>query len=495
MVAAVRALDTSRPTTAAMNTGQFEPANAGQAVDVVGFNYQYQAYDAFHQAFPTVPMTSSEDTSAFQTRGEYVTVPEKHIFAGYDDDASSWGSTHRVGWQAVAERPFVAGAFVWTGFDYHGEPTPYEWPSNSSFFGIMDLCGFAKDAFWLHQAQWRKEPVLRLAPHWNWAGKEGQPITVMAFHNMDEVEVFLNGRSQGRQKGDIYAMNRWQVPYAPGTLAAVGYRGGKVVKRFEVETTGAPVTLKLTPDRAFLRGDGLDAQPIQVEALDAKGRHVPLAQHQVVFTVEGGDIIGLGNGDPNDTSSEKGNTRALFNGLAQVIVQTREGSAGRLRLGASAPGLKSAVLDVEVRAAQPWAYQATSEPVQGIDGWRSSPLSAAPVDPNLRPAGTDMNSWGWVTPGAGAKPAERTGYVLYATDAWAFARVRKHGGTLEFVEVTGPCQVFIDSKKVGEKTTAAPAPLRIPFPAGDTRFHLSVLCPVTAGQPHGLSGVVRLLSA
>jgi beta-galactosidase len=495
MVAAVRALDTSRPTTAAMNAGQFEPANAAQAVDVAGFNYQYPSYDAFHQAFPTVPMTSTEDVSAYQTRGEYVTVPEKHIFASYDDDASSWGTTHRVGWKAVAERPFVAGAFVWTGFDYHGEPSPYEWPSNSSFFGIMDLCGFAKDAFWLHQAQWRKEPVLRLAPHWNWAGKEGQAITVMAFHNMDEVEVFLNGRSQGRQKGDIYTMNRWQVPYAPGTLAAVGYRGGKVVKRFEVETTGVPVTLKLTPDRAFLRGDGLDAQPIQVEALDAKGRHVPLAQHQVVFTVEGGDIIGLGNGDPNDTSSEKGNTRALFNGLAQVIVQTREGSAGRLRLGASAPGLKSAVLDVEVRAAQPWAYQATSEPVQGIDGWRSSPLSATPIDPNLRPAGTDMNSWGWITPGAGAKPAERTGYVLYAADAWAFARVRKHGGTLEFVEVTGPCQVFIDGKKAGEKTTAAPAPLRIPFPAVDTRFHLSVLCPVTAGQPHGLSGVVRLWPA
>lgn len=494
MVAAVRALDTTRPTTAAMNAGQFEPANAGQAVDVVGFNYQYQAYDAFHQAFPTVPMTSSEDVSGFQTRGEYVTVPDKHIVASYDDDAAPWGTTHRAGWKAVAERPFVAGAFVWTGFDYHGEPTPHEWPSNSSFFGIMDLCGFEKTAFWLHQAQWRKDPVLHLAPHWNWAGKEGQPITVMALHNMEEVEVFLNGRSCGRQKGDIYEMNRWQVPYVPGKLSAVGYRGGKIVRRFEVETTGAPVALKLTPDRRFMLGDGLDAQPVKVEALDAKGRHVPLAQHQIVFQAEGGDIIGLGNGDPNDISSEKGNTRALFNGLAQVIVQTREGTSGVLRLSAGSPGLRSAVVTVELRKAEPWPCQATSGPVQIIDGWRSSPLSAKPVDPDLRPAGTDMNSWGWVTPGAKARPAGESGYVLYAAEGSAFSRIRKHGGKLEFIEVSGPCEVFIDGRRVAGKSVSTPAPLLVDFPAGAGNFRISVLCRLTAGQLHGLSGAVRLVA-
>jgi beta-galactosidase len=153
------------------------------------------------------------------------------------------------------------------------------------------------------------------------------------------------------------------------------------------------------------------------------------------------------------------------------------------------------VLDVEVRTARPWAYQATSAPVQILDGWRSSPVSATPVAPNLRPAGTDMNSWGWITPGTRARPAEQTGWVLYAADVRAFARVRKHGGTLELVEVTGPCQVFIDGRKVGEKTAAAPGSLRIAFPAGAAASHLSVLCPLTAGQPHGLSGVVRLFSA
>ena len=492
MSAAVRELDTSRPVTAAMNFGQFEPINVSQAVDVVGFNYQHDAYDAFHQAFPTVPMTSSEDTSAFMIRGEYRTVKEKNLIASYDDDAAPWGATHRAGWKAVAERPFVAGGFVWTGFDYHGEPTPHTWPSNSSFFGIMDLCGFEKTAFWLHQAQWRRAPVLHLAPHWNWTGQEGQPITVMALHNMDEVEVFLNGRSYGRQKGDIYAMNRWQIPYAPGKLSALGYRDGKVGARFEVETTGPAVALRLVPDRAVMLGDGLDAQPFKVEALDAQGRHMPLAMHQLRFEVEGGDIIGLGNGNPNDVSSEKGNTRALFNGLAQVIVQTREGSTGRLRLRASAAGLREATVAVEVRRARPWAYQPTSEPVQTVGGWRSSPPDTKPIDPNLKPGDNDMNSWGWVTPGSSAKPARRSGYVLYAADVHPFLRVQKQGGLLELGEVTGPCDVYLDGKPIGRKTDAAPAPLRLPFPSGLAACRLSIVCPMEEGKPHGLSGAVRI---
>ena len=492
MAAAVRALDTSRPVTAAMNFGQFEPINVSQAVDVVGFNYQHDQYDAYHKAFPTVPMTSSEDTSAFMTRGEYRTVPERNVIASYDDDAAPWGATHRTAWKAIAERPFVAGGFVWTGFDYHGEPTPHTWPSNSSFFGIMDLCGFAKTAFWLHQAQWTRDPVLHLAPHWNWPGRDGEAITVMALHNLDEVEVFLNGRSQGRQKGDLYAMNRWQVPYAPGRLSAVGYRAGKEVKRFAVETTGPAVALRLTPDRDAMLGDGLDAQPFAVEAVDAQGRPVPVAQNTVRFVVDGGDIIGLGNGNPNDTSSEKGNTRALFNGLAQAIVRTRAGTSGQLRLRASSPGLREASVAVAVRAARPWPYQATSGPVQIVGGWRVSPVSATPIDPAARTGDNDMNSWNGVTPGAPAKPADRPGWVLYATDVAPFARVRAAGGQLELVEVTGPCQVFVDGRPIGAKTDAAPGPLRLPFPPGAARSRLSILCRVEAGQPHGLTGPVRI---
>jgi beta-galactosidase len=300
MVHAVRRLDRTRPVTAAMNDGVLTTENVAQAVDVVGFNYQTDAYDAFHKAFPNVPIVSSEDTAAYMIRGEYQTVPERHLVASYDDD-HSWGLTHRDQWRAIAERDFVAGSFVWSGFDYHGEPTPHEWPSNSSFFGIMDLCGFEKTAFWIHKAQWVDEPVLRIVPHWNWPGREGEAILVMACHNLDEVELRLNGTLVGRQQGERYRMNRWQVPYAPGRLEAIGYRSGHVVARDAVETTGPAVRLRLTPERVAMSGDGLDAQPFRVEALDAQGRPVPTAQHVASFRVEGGQLIGVGNGDPNDT--------------------------------------------------------------------------------------------------------------------------------------------------------------------------------------------------
>lgn len=492
MVAKVKSLDTTRPVTAAMNDGLFTPINVSQAVDVVGFNYQYQNYDAFHKAHPTLPITSSEDCSAFMTRGEYKTIKDKHIIASYDDDAADWGTTQRVGWKAIAERPFVAGTFVWTGFDYHGEPTPHQWPSNSSFFGIMDLCGFAKTAFWMRQAMWRSEPVLHLAPHWNWAGQEGQDILVMALHNMDEVELFLNGRSLGRQAGDRYEMNRWSVAYAPGRLSAIGYRGGKAIKRFEVETTGAPVQLKLTPFRPVMKGDGIDAQPFTVEALDAKGRHVPTAQHSVRFTVEGGDIIGLGNGNPNDISPEKGDTRALFNGLAQVIVQTREGQSGPLVLKAMAEGLKPATLRIDVQAAQPWPYQAVSESVQITENWRRAPEQTGPLDPALRPKDNDMNSWGWFRAGVPFPAPDRDTEVLCAVEVEAYARVRKSGGVIECLGLLGPATLYIDGQKVAEKTSDNSAPLSAPFPKGAGKHWVSLIFRARRGQPFGFTDVVRI---
>ncbi|MBW8882567.1 MAG: DUF4982 domain-containing protein, partial [Asticcacaulis sp.] len=268
MSTAVKALDATRPVTAAMNSGLFTPLNVSHAVDVVGINYQQDQYDPFHAAHPDKPMFSSEDTSAWMTRGEFVTDKTKHTMACYDDDAAPWGETHRAAWKAIAARDFVAGTFVWTGFDYHGEPTPHTWPTNSSFFGIMDLCGFDKPAVHIHRAQWIDDkPVLGLAPHWNW--QAGDSVRVMACTNCDEVELFVNGRSAGRQKGDRLEMNYWTVPYAPGFIEARAYKAGKVVATQRVETTGKAVALRLTPDRAALAGDGRDAMPVAVAAVDA----------------------------------------------------------------------------------------------------------------------------------------------------------------------------------------------------------------------------------
>lgn len=350
MSATVKRLDVSRPVTAAMDRGHFEPVNVSQAVDVVGFNYSVRAYDKFHAANPKLPLTSSEDTSAFMTRGEYITDKARHILASYDEEATSWGATQRVAWKAIATRPFLAGDFIWTGFDYRGEPTPFTWPSASSFFGCMDLCGFPKVAFYIHQAQWvENKPVLQIVPHWNWQGREGKTVKVMVLSNADSVALSLNGKPLGEKPVDKFEMVSWKVSYAPGKLEAVGKKDGKEVSRCSVETTGEPVALRLTPDRDSLAGDGADAVPVTVEALDENGRPVPTTNLPVEFEISGpGAIIGLGNGDPNSHEPEKGNHRSLFNGLAQVIVQSHRNSNGEIMLRAKANGLQSAQITIHV---------------------------------------------------------------------------------------------------------------------------------------------------
>ena len=356
--AVVKRLDTTRPVTAAQSGGNMNRVNASQAADVAGFNYQQGSYDAFHAANPAKPLTSSEDTSAVMTRGEYATDKKaRFVIDSYDDQHQPWGADHRAAWRAVATRPFVAGTFVWTGFDYRGEPQPLGWPSTGSSFGCMDQCGFPKSAFFIHQAEWVMDhPVLQLIPHWNWAGREGQPVKVMAISNADEVELRLNGGAVGPRRpiDPIDVSATWDVPYAPGRLEAVGYKGGKEVSRCVVETTGEPTALRLVPDRDALANDGWDAMPVTVEAVDAQGRVVPTAHPLAVFTTSGGGrILGVANGDPICHEPDKADRRTLYNGLAQVIVQSTPGAAGPMTLTASADGLQTATLKIEMKAVAP----------------------------------------------------------------------------------------------------------------------------------------------
>lgn len=494
MVAAVKALDTSRPVTAAMNSGVFAPKNVSQAVDVVGFNYQLDQYDRFHAAHPDKPLTSSEDTSAFMTRGAFVTDEAKHIKSSYDDEASSWGSTHRKAWAEISTRPFVAGTFVWTGFDYHGEPTPYEWPSNLSYFGIMDLCGFPKTAFYLHRAQWEdKTPLLDLVPHWNWAGREGEPITVMALTNVDRVALELNGRPIGESAVDRLVMPRWQVPYVPGRLVAIGYRGGREVIRTAVETTGAPVTLRVTPDRSAMVGDGDDVQPFTIDAVDARGRHVPTANLAVDFDVTGGTIIGLGNGDPTSIEPEQGRRRSLFNGLAQVIVRADPG-AGGLSLTASAAGLARGSARVRRLAAPARASVPPTRPVQAVTGWRQSPAFATKPDPGIAPADTDMNSWLWINPGD-LQPAQGNGrWIAMVARVLPHRSVAARGGRIVLTNVTGRAELWIDGRRAAAKDGYAPGPLEGTLPPGDSQRRITVLIEADGdadmGKLAGLSGAV-----
>ena len=350
MTALVKKLDTTRPVTAAQSGAMLNPLNASKAADVAGFNYQPGAYDSYHKANPTKPMTSSEDTSAVMTRGEYTTDRRHNVLDSYDTQAQPWGLTHAKAWKLIAERPFVAGGFVWTGFDYHGEPQPLGWPATASSFGCMDLCGFPKTAFYIHQAQWIEDrPILWLVPHWNWPGQEGKPVKVLAVTNAETVALSLNGKPISEKGVDKYDMATWEVPYAAGKLEAVAKKNGKEVARYAVETTGEPVALQLTADRSHLSGDGRDAQPVTVQALDAQGRPVPTANNLVTFELAGpGAIIGLGNGNPLCHEPEKGHCRSLYNGLGQVIVQSAGHSSGTLRLKATADGLKAAEISIEV---------------------------------------------------------------------------------------------------------------------------------------------------
>ncbi|MEO7932607.1 MAG: beta-galactosidase GalA [Chthoniobacterales bacterium] len=362
MNSVVKRLDTTRPTTGAQNKGQMgwdgkvNPKNAAWTMDVVGINYQAGEYDKILAAYPDKPIISTEDTSQVMTRGAYSTDYSKFIVTSYDEVYPGWDkcSSARNSWEAIATRPRLAGGFSWTGFDYRGEPTPFGWPSAGSFFGAMDLCGFPKTDFYVRQAHWVKnKPVLTLVPHWNWPGKEGQPIRVMALCNADHVALSLNGKLIEEKKVDPFQMVDWQVPYAPGRLEAVAKKDGREVARYVVETTGKPVKLRLAPDRKTLAADGCDALPVTVEALDEQGRPVPTANLAVAFAISGpGRIIGVGNGDPNCHEPEKGDRRSLFNGLAQVIVQSTH-DAGEIKLTATADGLASATATLTAQPCAP----------------------------------------------------------------------------------------------------------------------------------------------
>ncbi len=496
MSAAVKRLDTTRPVTAAMSGGHGSKINVSHAVDVVGFNYCQNAYDGYHKANPDKPLTSSEDTSAFMTRGAFVTDKSRNIIDSYDDHRAPWGNTHRGAWNLIAERPFIAGGFVWTGFDYRGEPTPHSWPSAASFFGCMDLCGFPKTGFYIHQAQWIKDrPVLQIVPHWNWKGSEGKPIKVMVMSNADAVELSLNGKSLGEKPMDPKTMLTWEVPYAAGRLEAVAKKGGKEAARQVVETTGDPVALRLTPDRNTLAGDGWDALPVTVEAVDDKGRAVPTADLPVEFEMSGpGAIIGLGNGDPNCHEPEKGNKRSLFNGLAQVILQSKANGSGPLTLRAKSGTLKPGVAAIDVRAVPAIPAVEVVAPALYLDAWRRSPGSNTKPDPNQHVADNDMNSWEVVKPGK--LEGFDGNYAVFRSEKFQpSAGQNAIPCKIVFGSITGKAEVWLDGKLAGAKTNAKAGSLTVPLPPGDQEHTLSVLIEKEPGKSAGFSGDVTVKTA
>jgi beta-galactosidase len=354
MVRRCHQLDPTRLVTSGVNDDNEQGVSV--ALDVIGFNYVQWFPDKFHATHPKLPVLGSETSSAISTRGEYATDAARNVMSSYDG-VVSWGKSPEEWWRFYAERAWAAGGFAWTGFDYRGEPTPYKWPSISSQFGIVDLCGFPKEFFHYYKAWWGKQPSLHLFPHWNWAGKEGKEIAIWVYSNLDEVELFVNGKSAGRQAVPSLGHLEWKAIYQPGVIEARGYKKGEQILSERRETTGAPVAIRMTPDRAEIHADGEDVVLLKVEALDDQGRHVPTANLGIEFHVSGaGALIGVGNGDPNCHESDKQPRRSLFNGLAQIIVQARK-IPGEILIEAVSsgvgPALRAARTSVSARAASP----------------------------------------------------------------------------------------------------------------------------------------------
>lgn len=291
-----RRLDPTRLTTVAISGGW---GGSSTVADVMGVNYiRHGDTDAQHRAYPAQIIVGTEETTTQATRGIYVDNRAACHLAPVEDGSS--GGNAEVGWRHYAVRPYAAGVFYWTGFDYRGEPTPFGYPGISTQFGILDTCGFPKDSFYYLKSWWTDEPVLHVFPHWNWPDRLGEPIEVRAHSNCEEVELFLNGRSLGRQTMPRNGHLAWSVPYTPGVLTARGYRDGRESLVTEVATTGPAAALRLAPDRARITADGRDAVLVTVAVTDDAGRVVPTANHGVSFALRGpGRIIGVGNGDPS----------------------------------------------------------------------------------------------------------------------------------------------------------------------------------------------------
>jgi beta-galactosidase len=323
-----------------------------EVIPVRGFNYREKFVIPYHNDHPDQPVVGTEMGSTVTTRGIYEIDSAKGYVPDQDIVAPWWASRAEAWWPIAATNEWFMGGFIWTGFDYRGEPTPFSWPNINSHFGVMDVCGFPKNLYYYYQSWWASKDVIHISPHWNWPGDEGKKKTVWVNSNADEVELFLNGKSLGRKPMPRNSHLKWEVTYKKGRLEAVGYRKGKQF-RTKVETTDTPYKLVLTPDRKNLMADGRDATVMNVHAVDRKGREVPDANVPVSFQLKGsGKLLGGGNGDPSNHESDvaSGNrySRRLFNGKCQIIILS-SAEEGIIEVEAVSEGLQKATATIDVK--------------------------------------------------------------------------------------------------------------------------------------------------
>jgi beta-galactosidase len=343
LLAIQKDIDPSRTSTYAADMGNdFKGVN--EVIPIRGFNYREYAVADYHKDHPNQPLLGTEMGSTVTTRGIY----EKDEIRAYvpDQDITHpwWASKAETWWKLAAENKYWLGGFVWTGFDYRGEPTPYKWPNINSHFGILDVCGFPKNIYYYYKSWWTNEDILHISPHWNWPDKVGKPIDVWINSNAEQVELFLNGKSLGQKTMERNSHLQWNVLYEPGILEAIGYKNGKKITA-KVETTENASQVVISTDKTILNADGKDVTVINISIVDEKGREVPTANNMISFTItENAKIIGVGNGDPSSHEPDKCAThswqRSAFNGKCQVIIQAGK-NTGEATFEAKSIGLKS----------------------------------------------------------------------------------------------------------------------------------------------------------
>ena len=390
LTAIVKSEDTTRPVTAGCNNPKSGFNGFEKTIDLFGFNYKPQFYQRFLKENPKQPLYGSETASTISSRGEYffpVSNDKSKGLGGYfqmssyDLSAPGWANRPDIEFAAQDKFRSVFGEFVWTGFDYLGEPTPYNKdatnllnaadpkerarlkaeldklgtniPPRSSYFGIVDLCGFKKDRFYLYQARWRPElPMAHILPHWNWPERVGEVTPVHVYTSGDEAELFLNGKSLGRKKKEKFQYRlRWNdVKYEAGALKVVAYRDGKSWAESEMKTTGEAAKIDLSADRATIQADGSDLSFVTVQVSDGSGLLVPRTHNSIKYSLSGpGEIIAVGNGDPTNHESFQATERKVFNGLALVVIRSKAGEVGAIRLVAESEGLESSEIQISAK--------------------------------------------------------------------------------------------------------------------------------------------------
>ena len=370
LVSIVKKYDSTREVTAALT--EMEPdknyITKANAMNVLGFNYKHAQYPLLPIRFPGKSFLATETASALETRGVYV-QPENTLqlwpsnsklkymenlngdwtVTAYDNVAAYWGTSHEESWLAVKDKPYMAGLFVWSGFDYLGEPHPFNYPARSSYYGIIDLAGFPKDVYYMYQSQWTNKPVLHVLPHWNW--KDGEKVNVWAYYNeADEVELFVNGISQGTKlKTLMEAHVSWPVVFKAGNIKVISRKDGKIVLTKEVFTAKAASQIQLIADRTTISSDGNDLSFITVNVLDSEGNIVPDAMNNINFTINGdAEIAGVDNGYQANLQSFQANHINAFNGKALLIIKGLKKS-GMVTVKASSPGLNDAFIKLNLK--------------------------------------------------------------------------------------------------------------------------------------------------